>query len=199
VRFLEDLAYVVTFRQVDPLYALDLSDPRDPRLLGELKIPGFSEYLHPVGEGLLLGVGREVDPDTGIDEGLKISLFDVSDPVAMREVDQIVLPQAWSAISSDHLAFLWDPTRRRAVIPVEQSGCDPSGICAAQPSGAALVVRAEGASLSEVGRFSHQPAPGVQLAPMRTVLVDDDLWSVSFAGFGRTDADAPNSAELIRF
>lgn len=199
VRFLEDLAYVVTFRQIDPLYALDLSDPRNPRLLGELKIPGFSEYLHPVGEGLLLGVGREVDPDTGIDEGLKISLFDVSDPGAMAEVDQIVLPQAWSQISSDHLAFLWDPARRQAVIPVEQSGCDPAGICSAQPSGAALVVRAEGASLSEVGRFSHDAGPGGQLAPLRTVLVDDDLWSVSYGAFGRTDADAPSSAELLRF
>jgi hypothetical protein len=85
------------------------------------------------------------------------------------------------------------------VIPVEQSGCDPSGTCTAQPSGAAMVVRAEGGTLTEVGRFSHQVGPGMQLAPLRTVLVDDDLWSVSYGGFGRTDADAPNAAELLRF
>ena len=96
VRFLEDLAYVVTFRQIDPLYAIDLSEPRTRRVLGELKIPGFSEYLHPLGDGLLLGVGREVDPATGIDQGLKISLFDVADPLAMVERDQIVVADGWS-------------------------------------------------------------------------------------------------------
>ncbi len=121
VRFLDDLAYVVTFRQVDPLYAIDLSDARTPRVLGELKIPGFSEYLHPLGDGLLLGVGREVDPATGIDEGLKISLFDVADPLQMNERDQIVVADGWSAVSNDHQAFSWDPIRRRAIVPVERS------------------------------------------------------------------------------
>lgn len=187
VRFLEDLAYLVTFRQVDPLYAVDLADPRAPRLLGELKIPGFSEYLHPVGEGLLLGVGREVDPGTGVDEGLKISLFDVRDSGALSELDQIVIPQAWSAVSSDHLAFLWDPTRRQAVIPVEQG------------SGAALVVRADANGLSEVGRFSHRVDGGIDVAPLRSRVVGNDLWTVSSYGLGRTDADDPNGADLLRF
>jgi hypothetical protein len=199
VRFMDDLAYVVTFRQVDPLYALDLSDPRAPRLLGELKIPGFSEYLHPVGEGLLLGVGREVDPETGIDEGLKVSLFDVSDPLTMRETDQIVLPMARSEVSTDHRAFLWDPSRRQAVVPVELSGCDMSGRCDGTPGGAALVLRADRDGLVEVGRFAHEPMPGWSLQPNRTVLVDDDLWSVSIASIGRTDADAPTGAALLRF
>lgn len=187
VRFLEDLAYLVTFRQVDPLYAVDLADPRAPRLLGELKIPGFSEYLHPVGEGLLLGVGREVDPDTGVDEGLKVSLFDVRDSGALSELDQIVIPQAWSAVGSDHLAFLWDPTRRQAVIPFEQS------------SGAALVVRADGNGLSEVGRFSHRVDGGIDVAPLRSRVVGNDLWTVSSYGLGRTDADDPTSADLLRY
>ena len=187
VRFLEDLAYLVTFRQVDPLYAVDLADPRAPRLLGELKIPGFSEYLHPVGEGLLLGVGREVDPDTGVDEGLKISLFDVRDSGALSELDQIIIPQAWSAVGADHLAFLWDPTRRQAVIPFEQN------------SGAALVVRADGNGLSEVGRFSHRVDGGIDVAPLRSRVVGNDLWTVSSYGLGRTDADDPTSADLLRY
>ena len=59
VRFIGDTGYVVTFRQVDPLYTLDLSDPAEPRVVGELKIPGYSAYLHPVGEGLLLGIGQD--------------------------------------------------------------------------------------------------------------------------------------------
>jgi hypothetical protein len=198
VRFMDDLAYVVTFRQVDPLYALDLSEPTAPRLLGELKIPGFSQYLHPVGDGLLLGVGRQVDPETGIDEGLKISLFDVSDPLAMTETDQIVLPDASSEVSRDHRAFLWDPTRGRAVVPVEL-GCDPTGPCEQAPGGAALVIAAGRDGLGEVARFAHEPLAGWSLQPNRTVLVDDDLWSVSIAAIGRTDADAPSSAELLRF
>ena len=198
VRFMDDVAYAVTFRQTDPLYAIDLADPTAPRLLGELKIPGFSEYLHPVGDGLLLGVGRQVDPGTGIDEGLKISLFDVSDPARMTELDQIVLPNATSEVSWDHRAFLWDPARSRAVIPVEHSGCGAAAQCADSPGGEALVVGAGPGGLEEVGRFSHEPMPGWRLQPTRSVMVDDDLWTVSVAAIGRTDADAPSSVELLR-
>ena len=195
VRFMDDLAYVVTFRQIDPLYALDLSDPRAPRVLGELKIPGFSEYLHPVGEGLLLGVGRQVDPDSGLDEGLKISLFDVSDPLAMAEVDQIVLADAWSNVSQDHKAFTWDPQRDRAVIPVE-TGCGPAADCDAR--GEAIVVAATGTGLDEVARISHG-GPAYMGAPLRSVIVGDDLWTLSPMGLGRTDADAPGPVDLLEF
>ena len=201
VRFLDGVAYVVTFRQTDPLYAIDLSDPRAPQLLGQLKIPGFSEYLHPVGDGLLLGVGRQVDPDTGMDEGLKISLFDVADPARMTEIDQIVLPTASSEVSFDHRAFLWDPTRSHAVIPVEGfCGTPTSGVfCDGPTRGAALVIGATRGGLTEVGRFSHEPSPGWALQPTRSVLVDNDLWSVSIAAVGRTDADTPSSVDLLPF
>jgi len=79
VRFMGPTAYVVTFRQVDPLYVVDLRDPTAPAVTGELKIPGFSSYLHPVGDGLLLGVGQDAT-DQGRTLGAKVSLFDVSDP-----------------------------------------------------------------------------------------------------------------------
>ena len=102
-RFLGDRGYVVTFREVDPLFVFDLSDPKAPRITGELKVPGFSTYLHPVSRDVLLGVGRDVydifrtDRDgnqivigqnTG---GIKISLFDVSDMGKPREIDTLVL------------------------------------------------------------------------------------------------------------
>ena len=78
VRFVGDTGYVVTFRQIDPLYTLDLSQPERPRVLGELKIPGYSAYLHPIGEDLLLGVGQDADDD-GRALGTQLSIFDVSD------------------------------------------------------------------------------------------------------------------------
>ncbi|MFZ4517047.1 MAG: beta-propeller domain-containing protein, partial [Microthrixaceae bacterium] len=109
VRFMGERAYVVTFRRTDPLFALDLADPTAPRVLGELKIPGFSEYLHPVGDGRLLGVGSDADPATGAVTGAKISLFDVSDPAAPRELDALVVPGARSEVADEPRAFTWDP------------------------------------------------------------------------------------------
>ena len=106
VRFAGDVGYVVTFRQTDPLYVLDLSDPTDPQTLGELKIPGFSRYLHPLSGGLLLGIGRDADERTGRERGLQASLFDVSDPANPTQL--AVLPlgdDARSPVESDHRAF----------------------------------------------------------------------------------------------
>jgi hypothetical protein len=194
VRFIDDLGYVVTFRTTDPLYALDLSDPRAPRVLGELKIPGFSEYLHPVGDGLLLGVGRQADPETGMDEGFKVSLFDISDPAAMREVDQIVIPEAWSNVGSDHRSFLWDEGRRQAVIPVELA---EFGTRSGASSGA-IVVRVGQGELRQVANLAHRTQWGA-VAPIRAFVVGEDLWTLSFVGLGRTSADEPDGVQLIGF
>lgn len=103
VRFMGNTAYVVTFVQTDPLFVIDLSDPTKPEIKGEVKLPGFSSYLHPVGEGLLIGVGSGGTED-GIDGSAKISLFDVSDPTAPVEADSIVIPDAWFV--SDYKAFV---------------------------------------------------------------------------------------------
>ena len=195
VRFMGDTGYVVTFRQTDPLYALDLSDPRAPRSLGELKIPGFSEYLHPIGDGLLLGIGRDADPSTGMDLGFKASLFDVSDPAAMVEVDQFIVPDAWSEVSGDHKAFTWDSERSQAILPISQ-GCSDVGRCAMRDG--AMVLRVADGQLSEVARISHSTPMG-QIAPMRSIVVDDDLWTLSYGALGRSDAASPSSVDLVRF
>lgn len=85
VRFDGDIAYFVTFRQTDPLFTVDLSNPQKPEILSELKIPGFSEYLHVMSEDLLLGFGRDADENTGIFESLKLSMFDTSDKTDVTE------------------------------------------------------------------------------------------------------------------
>ena len=85
-RFMGDTGYFVTFRQVDPLFTVDLSDPKEPKVLSELKVSGFSEYLHIYGENRLLGIGMEADEETGRQEGMKLSMFDVSDKTNVTEI-----------------------------------------------------------------------------------------------------------------
>jgi uncharacterized secreted protein with C-terminal beta-propeller domain len=120
VRFIDDQAFVVTFLQVDPLFVIDLADPRNPRITGELKIPGFSSYLHPMEEGRLFGIGQGDAWNTG-----KLSLFDVSDPVAPAEVDAVTLggPDGWTSSEAawDHHAFAWFPTHGLLAVPVTET------------------------------------------------------------------------------
>ena len=111
VRYFGDIAAVVTFRQTDPLYLLDLSN--DPKVLGELKVPGFSTYLHPLGDGLLLGFGQDADEDGRV-TGMQLSVFDVSDLTSPRIVDRLRLGEGWSPALDDSRAFTYDPQRRQA-------------------------------------------------------------------------------------
>jgi len=107
-RFMGDRGYLVTFRQVDPLFALDLSNPSDPEVIGELKIPGFSNYLHPFGENFLVGIGQDADEETGRTQGPKVSLFDVSDPENLQEVDSMVIGyRGYSEAFYNHKAVLF--------------------------------------------------------------------------------------------
>src|SRR3989344_1468361 len=121
-RFVGDKAYMVTFRQVDPLYVIDLSDPTEPEILGYLKVTGFSNYLQPIGDNLLLGIGREASLE-GRSQGLKISLFDISDFENPREVDKYVVKSDWSYSEAEyeHKAVLFDDALDLLVIPVTYS------------------------------------------------------------------------------
>lgn len=118
VRFMGDVGYVVTFRQTDPLYTIDLSDPADPRVMGELKILGYSAYLHPIGDGLLLGVGQDADEEGRV-RGTQVSIFDVSDLSDPLRIHQYTLEESSSSeVEFDHRAFLyWAPTGT-VVLPV---------------------------------------------------------------------------------
>jgi uncharacterized secreted protein with C-terminal beta-propeller domain len=118
VRFIEDRGYVVTFRQIDPLFTLDLADPAHPRVRGELKIAGYSAYLHPVGPHRLLGIGQDATPQ-GRQAGTQLSLFDVADPAAPKLLSKVKLGHFTSSQAEyDHHAFLWWEPLRLAVIPV---------------------------------------------------------------------------------
>ncbi len=114
-RFIGDRGYVVTFRDTDPFYVLDLSSPENPTKTGELKIPGYSSYLHPLSENRILGVGME--------EGkVKLSLFDISSPSEPREVARYMLDEYWSEAISNPRAFLADPEKNIFFLPGGQGG-----------------------------------------------------------------------------
>lgn len=114
VRFSGSTGYVVTFLQTDPLFVIDLSSPESPAIKGEVKLPGFSSYLHPVGKNLLLGVGVG-GTEEGTDGSAKLSLFDVSDPSAPKEVDSFVMENA--DFNTEYKAFIEDSDPNTYLIP----------------------------------------------------------------------------------
>ncbi|MGN0554330.1 MAG: beta-propeller domain-containing protein [Candidatus Fimenecus sp.] len=120
-RFLGDTAYLVTFYQTDPLFVVDVSDPEAPEITGELKIPGFSNYLHPYGEGLLIGVGQD-GTESGTTRHIKISLFDVSDKENPKEISKLVYGgnsgYSYSAAQSDHKAYLTFSDSGEFAVPI---------------------------------------------------------------------------------
>ncbi|WP_092528426.1 beta-propeller domain-containing protein [Amycolatopsis arida] len=179
VRFLGPVGYVVTFRETDPLYTLDLRDPAAPAVVGELKITGYSAYLHDVGNGRLVGVGQEADLD-GRRLGLQVSLFDVSDPARPRRVARHHVPGAYSEVESDPHAFLHWPPSGLLVLPTSGpvTGREVAVV------GEALVLRQSGASLAEVGTVRHPAGTAVDASVRRALVVGNELWTVSFAGLG---------------
>ncbi len=176
VRFAGTVGYVVTFRQVDPFYTLDLADPENPAIVGELKIPGFSSYLHPIGDDLVLGVGFDADESTGATTGSKVSLFDVSDLANPQELAVWIAPDAWNDTGWDHRAFLWWEPARIAVFGIANW---------AYRWAEAVALRVEGGSISEIGRIDHtDPSEDYGSTDCRkldpntaaTVEQESDLW-----------------------
>ena len=162
--------YVVTFRQVDPLYTLDLRDPTAPKVVGELKIPGYSAYLHPVGEGRLLGIGRE-----GAD--VQASLFDVSNPAAPQRL-------ALHGVRPGRDAGRGRPAR----VPVLGEGQprrDPAATpTARRPSFVGAEGLQIGAEHADVGRpHRAHDAPSAARSPIdRSFVIGDRLYTLSYLG-----------------
>ncbi len=183
VRFIGDMGYVVTFRETDPLYTVDLSDPTDPQTLGELKIPGYSAYLHPLSDGRLLGVGQDAD-DQGRTRGTQASIFDVSDPADPTRVAQFTLKDAYSDAEWDHHAFLYWPPDEIVVIPV--SWWEEPRRGGWERRAGALVLSASGNQLEQVALIEHEPhsggGGGWVSSILRSLVVDDTLFTMSGDG-----------------
>ncbi len=191
VRFDQDRAYVVTFRQVDPLYTLDLADAAKPVVLGELKIAGYSAYLHPLGGDLLLGVGQDASSE-GRTLGTQLSVFDVSDLRRPTRLHRLTLGPGASDVEWDHHAFLWWPRERLTVLPVNEYALKEGGPA---PFTGAIGFRITRAGvIEELGRITHRPQNGGSANPRvgsmpirRSLIVSSTLYTVSDAGVQATN------------
>lgn len=204
VRFEGPLAYVVTFKQTDPLYVVDLHDPTSPKTAGQLPLTGYSSFLQPVGDGLLLGVGQNVNSNLHQD-GLQVSLFDASDPSNPTLVSKDMLSYAVSPAQTDPHALLWWDATGTLLLPVTedqpfQPNGSPACIFGATFMGA-IVWHVSSGGLQQVGQISQPPDQGtisqtppppcatgipgnVGIPPQieRGVVVGDKLYTVSETG-----------------
>ncbi|MPY80133.1 MAG: hypothetical protein GEV04_17060 [Actinophytocola sp.] len=199
VRYLGDTAYVVTFRETDPLYALDLSDPERPRTTGELKITGYSAYLHPVAEDRLLGVGQEATA-RGRATGTLVSLFDTGDPAGPSRLARHHLADSQTEVEHDPHAFLHWPDTGHVVLPVTSwyAGWSVRGGYAERSRNRALVLRVEGDRLTEVGAITHPGGPW-RGQIRRSLVIGDALWTVSGVGVMASDLDTLRQRTWVPF
>lgn len=148
-RFIGNLGYIVTFKETDPFFVVDLTDPKKPTLKGKLEIPGYSSYLHPLTNNLILGVGKEEDK-------VKLSLFDVSNSENPTEISKYLLDEYWTDVLTTHHAFLQDEKHKIFFIPGSKGG---------------YVVSYTGNELKLVTAIS---SPGV----MRSLFINDYFYAV---------------------
>ena len=205
VRFIGGAGYVVTFRQTDPLYAIDLSDPTKPTALGELKIPGYSAYLHPVADGLLLGVGFDGTEDGAL-TSLQLSLFDVADLKAPKRIQSTPVGEAfgWSEAIFDPHAFLYWGKSKLALLPVESYSWDEVNDVDNSFSGAlGYTVDAE-AGIVPVGAVQHaaqgEPEEFTWTPPIRrSMVVGDQVLTLSDVGLKASLLTDLSDAAWIEF
>ena len=188
VRFLGDKGYVVTFRQVDPLYTLDLSNPEKPTVRGELELLGFSSYLHPIGDDLLLGLGQNAN-EQGQTRGTQLSLFDVSDLSAPKRLHAKALGESTSSAAEyDHHAFLYWPPTKLTVVPV--SAYRPEDTF----NGAVGFDVDPDKGISELGRAEHEGG-----RPLRSLVAHGRLLTVSDQGVLASTLDTLAPVSFARF
>jgi hypothetical protein len=203
-RFLGSRGFAITARQIDPLFTFDLSDPAHPRRIGELTLPGFIAYLHPVDDTHLLGIGREPGPSGAMQ--VKVQLLDVADLTAPRSVSTVLVGEGWSWSESlwDPRAFTWFPARGLLAIPFADFGTDAlmSDLRLFQVDVARGITPAGSLSMSDVYASSSGPGWSYSWSPYvrRSVLADDFVYAISDAGLRSAKvSDLPAWLRTVQF
>ena len=198
MRFIGDRGYIVTFRQTDPLYVLDLRDAAAPKVLGELKIPGYSGYLHPIGENLLLGVGQSGltpgnrrAPNRGGQVGVQFSLFDISDPASPRRIDTQTYGGGAAAAEFDPKAFLYWQPRNLIVAPTNLHGDDQGR----KAFSGVLLLRATDDGLKELGRLAIAESDG---NINRSLIIGDAVYMLSDHSLQANSLDSHRQIDKLK-
>lgn len=160
IRYVDDKVYIVTFKKTDPLFAFDLSNLAEPKLLSGLKIPGFSTYMHPLADGRMLGIGFDAleQGDFAYYQGIQVSLFDVSNPLDMARIDNHIYGTRGSSseVTTDHHAFFYDEVSKLLALPlVELTGDQLKGEETIRTFSGAVIYNFAGDKLEETARLSH--------------------------------------------
>lgn len=159
-RYLGNIMFLVTFRRIDPLFGIDLSNPTEPKIIGYLKIPGYAEYLHPYKDKYLIGIGMHTDEEGRV-KGIKISLFDISNPEDIKEKSKITMEgRFWSSLFSDHKAFMINEEKQYFTFPIEG---EKRGV---------VVIEIKNGELQLKGIIEHENA-------QRTVYIENYIYTTS--------------------
>lgn len=214
-RFMGDRAYMVTFKKVDPLFVIDLSEPENPEVLGKLKIPGYSDYLHPYDEDHIIGIGKEVveadEGDFAYYQGVKLALFDVSDVTKPKELAKYEIGDRGtdSYALQDHKAFLFSRDRNLLVIPVLLAEINEEQYPTGLPKHAYGEYTWQGAYVFSIdtengielkGGITHEENdekflksgyyyPGSKYSVKRSLYMDDTLYTISDGRIKMNDLD----------
>lgn len=199
-RFMGDVAYIVTFRNTDPLFTIDLSDPGNPKIMGQVKLPGFSEYLHPIGNDLLVGVGHSGDDNSADWSTVKISLFDVSDKTNPIELDSRVITDADTDVNYDAKAFLFYPEKNLVGIPLYNQTYDSNGLwkgCSYQFK----FLQIENGKFVEATNFFHSSTTNDGTVFFRGSYIGDKLYTMtdkSVVEHSITSGQALRSVSIVK-
>jgi uncharacterized secreted protein with C-terminal beta-propeller domain len=187
VRFIGSTGYVVTFRQVDPLYVIDLSDPKHPTQAGALELTGYSAYLHPIDDAHLIGVGQAADKQGHL-LGTQVSIFDVGDPSSPKLLAHASIANSGSAAEYDPHAFLYWPPTGLLVVPIQQYDSIAGDAVAFHVSNGSLVKVAE-----------MEQARGDDPTILRSMVIGSTLWTLSRSGLMASDVTTLHEQAFLPF
>ena len=213
VRFMKDKGYIVTFRQTDPLFVVDLSNPIEPKILGELKIPGYSSYLHPYDDNHIIGFGQDIEIKKDAygreytqQNGLKISMFDVSDLSNPVEMFNIILGAGgtYSTAEYDHKSLLFIKDKNILAFPILMNKNLGDGSRVQPDFQGVMVLNVDLENgFSEKGRIAHMQITNgyddykYEQVVERVIYINDDFYTLSPATIKRVDMNTMEELEKV--